>query len=275
LTEPICNLQSAICNLQFPMIPLVDTHCHLLAGLDDGPRTVDEALQMCAAALAEGVQMSTALAHQNHHYPETTPERIREAVGELAGRLRENRLDLTVFSCAEVMLRPDLEAAWRKGELLSVADRGQYLLVEMPHGHFVDLGPAAVRLRGAGVRLIVAHAERYRELLHRAGLVEEWIEAGCLVQLSSAGVTDPPGRLDARALKRWCQRGIVHLLGSDGHSPGHRPPRMAAAYHQIARWAGAATADRIGSTNGMAILQGLPLRISPPQPARWLARFWG
>src|SRR5579871_354030 len=238
------------------MIPLVDTHCHLLAGLDDGPRTEDDAFSMCEDALREGVQMATALAHQNPHYPQVTPERIRTAAAELAVRLRAEQIAFTVFACAEIMVRPDLDSAWERGELLSVADRGQYLLVEMPHGEFVDLRDTAERLKPFGVRLVIAHAERYPELLHTPGLVEEWIEAGCLVQASSAGVTGPARRADLRALKQWFQRGIVHLIGSDGHDLDRRPPRMAAAYRQIVQWVGEPAADRICSTNGMALLQG-------------------
>jgi len=257
------------------MIPLVDTHCHLLAGLDDGPRTADEVLEMCSVMLAEGVQLSTALAHQNDHYPANTPDHLRAAARRLAEALRAADLPLTVFPSAEVMVHPGVEGSWERGELLSYGDHRQFLLLEMPHGCFVDLGPIAVRLRQAGVRVVVAHAERYPELLHTAGLAEQWIEAGCLIQASSAGITAPRSRADARAVKTWLQRGIVHVVGSDGHSPRRRPPRLAAAYRQAVSWAGAAAADRIFSTAGMALLHGWPLRVPPPRPAHWLAAFWG
>ena len=69
---------------------------------------------------------------------------------------------------------------------------------------------------------------------------------------------------------------MPETLGSDGHSCTLRPPRIAAAYHQVARWAGTSAADRIGSTNGMAVLQGLPLRIPEPHVKRsaWSFKFW-
>src|SRR5262249_27594189 len=124
------------------MIPLVDLHCHLLAGLDDGPRTDDDALAMCRTAYAEGIRMACATAHQNERWSEVAPQRIRDATRRLAEQLRDADLPLTVFPTAEVMARPDLEGAWRAGELLGVAGGGQWLLVEMPHGLFVDLMPA-------------------------------------------------------------------------------------------------------------------------------------
>src|SRR5439155_24222049 len=130
------------------MLPLVDMHCHLLAGLDDGPRTPDDALEMCRIAYAEGTRTVAALAHQNERWANVTPDVIRAAVERLAAALREAGVALGVFPCAEVMAHPDLETLWAAGRLLSVADRGQYLLVEMPHQLFVDLRPIVRALRG-------------------------------------------------------------------------------------------------------------------------------
>jgi protein-tyrosine phosphatase len=258
------------------MIPLVDMHCHLLAGLDDGPRSQAEAVAMCRMVYDEGVRMVVATAHQNERYPLLSPDRIRQATQELAQRLRAAGIALLVFPCAEVMVHAELESSWKKGNLLSVADRREYLLLEMPHDLCLDLRMTVQRLRQVGVRLILAHPERHEELLHEPGHVEELIRAGCLVQVSSASITDPPSARDRRALKSWFKRGIVHLLGSDGHSPIRRPPRMADAYRQIGRWIGTLAADRIGSTIGMAVLQGLPLRIPQPETKRfaWGLKFW-
>jgi protein-tyrosine phosphatase len=258
------------------MIPLVDMRCHLLAGLDDGPHSQEEAVAMCRMAHAEGIGMVAATAHQNGHWDAVNPDRIRQATQQLAQKLREAGIPLLIFPCAEVMVDADLESAWKKGNLLSVADLREYLSLEMPHDLCVDLRATVRRLRQDGVRPILAHPERHEELLHEPGRIEDLIRAGCLVQVSSSSVTDPPSTGDRRALKCWFKRGIVHLLGSDGHSSTRRPPRMAAAYHQIARWAGTPAADRIGSTSGMAVLQGLPVHIPEPLSKRsaWGLKFW-
>ncbi len=250
------------------MIPLVDMHCHLLAGLDDGPRTLEDALEMCAMAHREGVRLMAAGAHQNERWANVTPQVIRDATLQLENALRENRLAMTVFPCGEVMAQPETLEHWTAGKLLSVADRKQYLLLEMPHGVFVDLLPLVKRLREGGVRSILAHPEREAEFLHESGTIEALIDAGCLVQVSSSNVTDPKTATDERALKDWFRRGIVHVLGSDGHSPRRRPPLLAAAYRKVAEWIGAAQADRIASANGLAVVHGLPLRIPRPAPRR-------
>jgi protein-tyrosine phosphatase len=253
------------------MLPLVDIHCHLLAGLDDGPKTMADAVAMCALARSEGVGLMAATAHQNEDWPAVTPERIRTATAELRGALAAAGVGVEVFPCAEVMAAPDTAAGWREGKLLSVGDRGKYVLLEMPRGLFVDLGPLVRALRQAGVRVILAHPERERDLLHVPGLIEELVAVGCLVQVSSASVASPRKAEDARALRHWFRRGLVHLMGSDGHSVKRRPPLMAAAYERIVEWAGGAAAERVCRTHGMAVLQGLPLRVPAPKPR---ARRW-
>jgi protein-tyrosine phosphatase len=258
------------------MIPLVDMHVHLLAGLDDGPATEADALEMCRQAYADGIRAAAATAHQNERWGGVTPGRIRRACVRLRELLREAAVDLTVFPCAEVMVAPQTEAAWREGRLLSVADRGEYLLLELPPGLFLDLRETAAALARAGVRPILAHPERHPEFLDEPGALEGLVRAGCLVQVSSGSVTAPRSRRDGRALKDWFRRGLVHLLGSDGHSPQRRQPRMADAYRQIASWAGSCVADRVCSTNALAVCHGLPLRVPgpAPRPRRWLRWLW-
>lgn len=258
------------------MIPLGDVHCHLLAGMDDGPRTEADALAMCRMAYADGTRLSAATAHQNEDYAEVTPDGIRAATRRLADRLRAEGVPLRVFPVAEVMARPELETLWHDGEILSVADRGQYLLVEMPRGLFVDLRQIARRLRTAGVRMILAHPEATPELLHEPGEIESLIEAGCLVQVSAKSVTQPRSRRDERALQGWFRRGMVHCLGSDGHSLSRRPPGIAAAYRRVIGWAGQLVADRVASSSASAIFQGLPLQIPEIQRPRrrWFSKLW-
>jgi protein-tyrosine phosphatase len=259
------------------MIAFTDLHVHLLAGLDDGPRTSEDAVAMCRLAAAEGVRAMAATAHQNERWP-VTPAAIRCATAGLQAALRREKIPVTVFPNAEVTAQDDTALAWRSGKLLTVGDRGHYLLVEMPRGTFVDLAPLAETMRRGGVRVILAHPEKEPELLHCEERMEALLDAGCLVQVSSASITDPKSPADLAALKRWFERGIVHLLASDGHSPRRRPPRMMAAYREICRWVGPLAADRIAGLNGMAILSGRRLRVRPPlrlqRTGSWFGRWW-
>ncbi|AWM40090.1 Tyrosine-protein phosphatase YwqE [Gemmata obscuriglobus] len=252
------------------MTLLVDTHVHLLAGLDDGPTDTSEALAMCRLLAEEGATHVTALAHQNESYPENTTTKLRLAATHLASQLKANGVPLAVHPTGEVALTPDLEADFRAGRLLSIGDHGQFLLVEMPPSGFVDVRPLAGALRRSGVRLVVAHAERYPELLHDPETVDDLAAAGCLIQVTAGALAEPPSGTVGRALRDWAKRGVIHLLGSDGHRMTRRRPHLRAGYEALARCAGRAAADRAGIW-GAAILQGLPVKVPAPAPR---ARSW-
>ncbi len=254
------------------MTPLVDVHCHLLAGLDDGPRTDEDALEMCRLAHAAGTRIIAAGAHQNPEYPDNHADRLRAAAAALAQRLKQEKIALTIFPCAEVMVSPDMAELWQRGTLLSVADKLQYLLVEYPHGQFVDLGALVARFREFGLRFILAHPERCPELLYDEERIHALVGAGCLVQVSAHSIVRPRDRQEEKALRHWFHSDLVHLLGSDGHDPQRRRPVMEEAYRQLVGWVGSAVADRIASVNGMAVSQGI--RLNPPPPKRKAASWF-
>lgn len=256
------------------MTPLADTHVHLLAGLDDGPRDPGEADAMCRMLVAEGVRHATALAHQNESYPENTAARLRTEAAALTARLQEKDIALSVYPTGEIILTPDLLEDWQAGKLLSYGDRGKYLLVEMPHGVTIDLRPLASNFRAAGVNFVLAHAERYLDMLEEPGVVESFIASGCLIQVTASALAAPNSAAQERTLKDWTKRGIIHLLGSDGHRIDRREPRMKAGYEVLAKWGGRSVADRIGGIWGAAVLQGSPIHIPIPAPRTrsWFSR---
>lgn len=259
------------------MISLVDTHVHLLAGLDDGPPTPDVALAMCRALVNEGVGHATALAHQNEGYPENTAERLSAAAAQLMVELKTNGIPLAVYPTGEVMLSHSTFDDWKSGKLLTVGNQGKYLLVEMPHGVCLNILPLAEAFRPVGVRIIVAHAERYHDLLDDPALTARWIEAGCLIQVTARALAEPWDAVTEKSLKRWAAGGFIHMLGSDGHGIDRRRPELFAGYERLVRWIGRPAAERIGSDWGLAILQGKAVEIPAPKPPTrtWFTRLFG
>jgi protein-tyrosine phosphatase len=257
-------------------LPLADTHVHLLAGLDDGPRDEDEALALCRQLVAEGVRTATALAHQNAMFPDNSPTKIAEATTQLVKLLAEKNIPLTVCPTGEVVLSDDLVSRWTNNELQSVGGAKKYLLVEMPHRAFLDPRPAATALRKLGVRMIVAHAERYEPMLFDPGFTAECIASGCLVQVTTDAFTMASER-ESAALREWGTRGMIHLLGSDGHRIDYRRPQWRDGYRIFQRMVGAPTAEKVGSIWGSAVLQGLNVNPPAPKPRQksWFNRMFG
>ncbi|MGL4422824.1 MAG: tyrosine-protein phosphatase [Gemmataceae bacterium] len=259
------------------MLPIVDTHVHLCAGRDDGPGTLEEAVAMCRMLVAEGARTAAALAHQNDTYPENTPAALLQSIAELAAVLTTEKIPLVLAPTAEVMASGDLATRFAAGEYLTVANRGQYLLVEQPHRIFVDYIPLAAALKPHNIRIIVAHAERYPEMLHDNGLTERTIAAGCLIQITARSLTHPANIADERALREWVTRGFVHCLGSDGHGLERRPPHLRQGHSVLSRWVGAPAADRIGNIWASSILAGRLVNPPRPQPPKksWFTKLLG
>ncbi len=113
-------------------------------------------------------------------------------------------------------------------------------------------------------------------MLHRAGVVEELIQLGCLVQVSSSSITSPGDAREEKALKDWFKRGIVHMLGTDGHSPRRRSPKMAVAAETVRRWVGPDQAEQICGGHALAILRGGAPAVMPPSQASrsWFAKLF-
>lgn len=249
------------------MAPLADTHVHLLAALDDGPRDQDEAVALCRALVADGVRFAAATAHQNPLFSDNTADRIRTATATLAGVLREKNIPLTLFPTGEAYLTESLAADLTADRVQPYGVGGRYVLAEMPGWVYLDPRPIAESLKPLGVRLVIAHAERYPEMLHDPELTAECVAAGCLIQVTVEGLTDADAR-DTAAVRTWAKWGLIHLLGSDGHRIDGRRPRLKEGFDVLAKWMGVPAAERVAGLWNTAVLQGLPVNVPPPKPPK-------
>lgn len=238
------------------MTPLVDTHCHVLAGLDDGARDEDEALRMCEIAYRDGIRAIAATAHQSESYPSVSAVRIAEAVRALAAKLREARIDVALFGVGEAALNDVLVDQWRCGRLHPFGKSRSTVLLEFPTQYPGDFLKATTRLLHAGIRPIIAHAERYATLRNGLGYVKSLVDAGCLIQVTSVVLVDESHGDKHEAAKDWVRRRLVHLVGSDAHDAFRRRPMMLDAYAAVASWTNRQFADRICGYQALALLNG-------------------
>ena len=246
---------------------MIDLHSHVLPGLDDGARSLEEAVAICDAAAADGTEVLAATPHVREDYPTTADEmeealaRVRDAVGDEIRLVPGGELAL------DELARPAEEL-----RRFALGGSPRYLLVEMPYvGWPLDLADRLFRLQAAaGLMPVLAHPERNRDVQARPALLEPLVAAGVVVQLTAASVD---GRLDRRA--RACaetllELGLAHLIASDAHAPTLRAVGLSSSAQAVgdaalARWL---TVDVPG-----AILDGGEL---PERPARrrrgWLRR---
>lgn len=238
----------------------VDLHCHVLPGLDDGARDLDDAIGMARQAHADGIGAICATPHIRHDHDVRIPE--------LPGRLEELREAVRTAGCPTRLL-PGAEVAATAlpglddDELaaLTLGGGGLWILLEPAPGPLDDRFDTAVRaLSERGFRALIAHPERHLadDLPERlAGLVLE----GALVQGTAAYLTDEAARSGMLDLAR---AGLLHVLGSDSHSSrAGRPVALAAAFEALGTVSPSAEhIDWMARTAPLAIVHGEEIR--PP-----------
>lgn len=251
---------------------MIDLHCHILPGIDDGAKSLEEAVEMCRIAAAEGCRAMVATPHQRRGAWWNSD---REAIMGLARSL-QNALgqaapgqaalvpELRVLVGGEVHVDADLLGEIEKlpdGGILPLAG-SRYLLIEFDsHGRASEAIHLVHELVVAGWRPIVAHPEFIPWLAGDVDLVRRLVALGAATQVTAMSVTGDFGRGPMAETHTLIDEGLVHFVASDCHGVHRRPPGLRRAYQTIAgRW-GADVARRLVSDNPRAVVQDRPLTL--------------
>jgi len=238
----------------------VDVHCHCLPGLDDGPETLADALALCRALVADGVDTAIATPHQLGAYDSLNDgDSVRAAVQALDRALDEAGVPLRVVPGGDVRVDERIPALLESGRILTLADGGRYLLLELPHDIFIDIARLVADLVSRGVTPIVSHPERNPFLLRRPGILREWLRQGARLQVTAASLLGDFGPLPERAAWQWIGAGAADLVATDSHDTLGRRPRLSEALGALAKRLGPAAARRVCVDNPRRVLDGEPI----------------
>jgi protein-tyrosine phosphatase len=212
---------------------LIDLHCHLLPGVDDGVRSLAEARDLARSAAAEGITAIAATPHVRSDYP-TRAARIEFGVAELRRDFEAAEIEVEVLHGAEVEIARLWEIPPDELTRLTLAQTGCYVLLEFPYRGWPRGLAAALRiLAGRGIVAVLGHPERNPEVQDRPGRLEELVRAGALVQVTSASLDGRLGRAARLAGERLVEAGLVHVLASDAHGPHAREGGLLQAAHLL------------------------------------------
>lgn len=237
----------------------VDIHCHLLPGIDDGARDEPQAVAMAAAAAADGTRTIIATPHQLGSHAAVTARVIRSGVTAVNAAIAAAGIDVVVLPGADVRIEPELPALLRRGEVVTLADRGVHVLLELPHAVYFPLDPLLAGLRRQRLTGILSHPERNRGIQAQPDVVAEVIRAGGLVQITAGSLLGDFGdraRSLAEVLVRSRQ---VHFVASDAHDTSRRPVGLRRARAAVAALAGPAFADAVTRENPARVADGRPV----------------
>lgn len=249
---------------------MVDLHCHILHGLDDGAKTVEDSLAMAEEAIADGITHAVATPHANSDYSFDFV-RVRTAVKELTNRLGRR---LTLATGCDFHLSHENLIAIRKDPRPFCINQKDYLLVEFNDFSIPpSMDQTLHELQLAGIRPIVTHPERNRILRTHPERLRKWIGQDCFVQITAGSLTGVFGAGPQQDAWTWLASGLVHFISSDAHNTGRRPMRLKFAYEAVAAQLGEEKATALLIDNPLAAFEGRPLPYVPeiapgPEPRK-------
>jgi protein-tyrosine phosphatase len=248
---------------------MIDLHSHILAGLDDGARTMEDSLRMCLIGFQDGIRTIVATPHTLSSFYRNDREGILDKVQDLNAALvrsghqilddktGEFQSGIRVLPGADVHLGADILQQIDAGQVLTVADRGTFLLLEFPF-NAVPPGTEEIlfQLMARGITPIISHPERNLEIGRNPRRYGEMIRLGCLGQVTAMSLTGGFGPVVQRLSEVLLKRRLVHLIASDAHSPNKRPPILSSGVQSAARIIGKKAAWKMVTDYPRAVLEG-------------------
>lgn len=208
---------------------MIDLHCHLLPGIDDGPETMEQAVELARLAVANGICHAVVTPHIH-------PGRYSNQLSGLLPLLERFRQVLAEY---DIPLRLGLGGEVRLSmESLALIDQRQVpmlgrekgcdiMLLEFPHSHILPGSDKLIRhLLNRNIRPMIAHPERNKDVLRSLDKILPFVEAGCLLQLTAGSVAGNFGKQARQRSIQMLERGWVTVLASDAHNAKYRPPDL-------------------------------------------------
>lgn len=243
----------------------VDIHCHCLPGVDDGPATMSEALALCRGLVYENVSAVIATPHQLGAFSNCNEAaEIREAVSVLNEELARNGVALTVVPGGDVRVDERICQLLESDRILTLADGGKYILLELPHEVFIDIEALLAELTSLGIQAIVSHPERHPFLAKRPQILLKWLEHSAHLQVTCASLLGNFGVMVQRAAWQFLSSGWTSLVATDSHDLDGRKPCMKAAFEGIRASLGETIASLVCIDNPLRVLKGQDIRRVPP-----------
>ncbi len=236
---------------------MIDVHCHLLPGVDDGARDMDQALSMARAAYDNGIRFSIVTPHIHPGRYENRALNITQACKCLKAALAQANIPLQLGMAAEVRLSPEILPLIEQDDIpfLGEVDGYRIMLLEFPHSHIPPGSEKLVqKLLDLKVRPMITHPERNKDVMRRRSTIEPFMEMGCFLQLTASAVA---GRFGETSRERaidllTCDAFIV--LATDAHNLKGRYPELREGLEAAAAVIGPRAARRLVLDNPMNIV---------------------
>lgn len=198
---------------------MIDIHSHILPGVDDGPQTLEDSLQILIKAADEGVKTIVTTPHVLEVPPGKDWQRVRDAFSRVKKAIIRERIDIEIILGAELFISPDLPKTIKENRELTINNRNKYVLIEFPMNEISNFIEQTIfELLLQGIVPIICHPERYIEIQKDANKLSNLVGKGALTQLNSGSLMGRYGKKVQKTAKTLLAHNLIHMIGSDVHS---------------------------------------------------------
>ena len=198
---------------------MIDIHSHILYGVDDGAKTVQDSLDMAKEAVDQGIQVIYATPHHLNGQFENSAAEVKMAVQLLNELLSNHKIGLEVRVGQEVRINGDLLEHLDSGEILTLGDKGTYILVELPSNDVpAYTGNLLFDLQVEGLKPIIVHPERNSEIVQKPDILFDLVNNGALTQVTAASVAGKFGKTLQKFSLDLIDANLTHFVASDAHN---------------------------------------------------------
>jgi len=251
---------------------MIDLHCHILPGLDDGARDMDHAIAMARISLEEGVTSIVATPHLfKGRFVYDDLDVIESGRRDLVSAMEKAGVPVDIRSGAEVHIAHNLADEIRRHRDIVTIAGGSYMLLEFPSDHvYSGVKDLLFELMNERVIPIIAHPERNTVFAQSPGLLFELVEMGALAQVNGGSLLGQNGSRAGESARLFLESGLIHFLASDGHNTSTMAPRLAEAVRKAAEIVGEEQAISLVEGNPRAVLgdEDIPCRPDPVNPQK-------
>lgn len=252
---------------------MIDIHCHILPGIDDGAKTRDDTITMLKSAIDEGIKTIAVSPHHNPEYNNEAPS-ILEKVEEVRGLVDELSLPIQILPGQEVRAYGQLLNDLEKGRLLTVAGTSDYMLVEFPSNHVPGYAKELFyTMKLKGIQPILVHPERNTGIIENPNLLFEFVEQGVLSQITASSVTGDFGKKIQKLTFQIIDHQLTQFIASDAHNVTSRAFKMKEAFEIIDDKYGSAMA-RLFKDNAESVVNNRGVYAIDPTQIK-AKKFWG
>ncbi len=244
---------------------MIDLHCHIIPGIDDGAVTMEDSIAMAKIAVADGITTTACTSHMFPGIFNNTRSVIETGMIELRAELLERDIPLSLTLGADIQLAPGIVQGLASGSIPSIGGT-RYFLFEPPHQTAPPRMKEVVQEYCASPFVpIITHPERLAWIEDYYGQMAEFVAMGAWMQLTAGSITGTFGKRVQYWSERMLDEGLVHVVASDGHNQSRRPPVMSQARDAVAKRLGEEAAELMVQGRPKMVLDNVaPTDVPPP-----------